>query len=127
MRFTRLLAPSLNSPLLEDEMVSLPTERLMERASLVSYSSDPKGFVNYLPIGHTVIRNMSNLLREISEELDIQEMKFSGVQSFDHLAMTGRWERFKEDILSLEGFKVILSPTHEEYLLNLLKNVNLSS
>lgn len=127
MRLSKLLAPSLNIPISENEINNLPTERLIERASLVNYSKDPGSRTDFLPLGQKVVMNIKNILRIVSNKLGMQEVKLSSIQSKRYLESSGRFGKFAKDILKIEDSDLILSPTHEEYLVNLLKQINFSS
>lgn len=107
-------------PLLHHEHIkNLNIYQLFCKANILAYPSS--GIPIYTPYGLKIFQKLEHLLRKIAKKYGFTELLLSVLQSRDLFHKSGRYDIFKEDILStLEKKNYILSPTSEEQIASFL-------
>jgi len=83
------------------------------------------GLYNYLPLGKRVIRKIETIINEEMAAIDAQEVELSFVTPTELWAESGRIEKFGKELLRFKDRKAnnfVLGPTHEEMMVNLVRN-----
>ena len=83
------------------------------------------GLYNYLPLGKRVLKKIENVINEEMHRAGAQEVELSFVTPADLWAESGRIEKFGKELLRFKDRKenlFVLGPTHEEMMVNLVRN-----
>jgi len=118
--------PRLNQRVDSSSLSVTPTAELLKQAGIITNVGASGEYIDYLPLGTLLINGIKESFRRKSEEKGIAELVLSSVQPSSLIEKSGRMNQFEGDIHHLNGGKV-LSPTHEEYVLELVKHQGLFS
>lgn len=101
----------------------LPSHIFLSRAGFMSQVS--AGLYNYMPLAKKVIKNIENIINEEMQRVGAQEVELSFVTPAELWAESGRIEKFGKELLRFKDRKenlFVLGPTHEEMMVNLVRN-----
>jgi len=118
MRWTRSFIPTLKENPQEAEAVS---HRLMVRAGLIRRLT--AGAYTYLPMGYRSLSKAQNIIREEMERAGAVELLMPALQPPEIWKRTGRYEDIGDVMIKYRdrhGKEVVLGPTHEEVITDLL-------
>ncbi len=102
---------------------SLPSHIFLSRAGFITQVA--AGLYNYLPLAKRVIKKIENIINEEMTKVGAQEVELSFVTPADLWAESGRIEKFGKELLRFKDRKnnlFVLGPTHEEMMVNLVRN-----
>jgi len=120
MRRTKAFIPtSKNAP----SDAQLASHIYLARAGFVTQVAS--GLYNYLPLAKRVIKKIENIINEEMQGIDAQEVELSFVTPAELWAESGRIEKFGKELLRFKDRKenlFVLGPTHEEMMVNLVRN-----
>ncbi len=119
MRFSRMVSKTLRDDPPDAETAS---HRLMLRAGLIHQVA--AGVYSYLPMALRSLRKIENIIREEMDAAGGQELMMPALQPQELWDQTGRKEAFGDNMFSLSdrhGRNLVLAPTHEEVITNLVK------
>ncbi len=120
MKFTRLVTRTLREDPPEAETAS---HRLMLRAGLIQQVA--AGSYIYLPLALRALRKIENIIREEMDAAGGQELMMPALQPMELWEQTNRRAAFGDNMFSFEdrrGRPMVLAPTHEEVVTNVVKN-----
>ncbi len=120
MKLSRMYMPTLRENPAEAE---IPSHQLLLRAGMTRRLVS--GIYSYLPLGYRVIKKIEDIVREEMDRAGSQEVLLSAVQPKEIWESTGRWDDFGPEMFKLHDRHdrdFCLGPTHEEYLLSLIKD-----
>ncbi len=95
----------------------------LARAGFVTQVS--AGLYNFLPLGKRVLTKIQNIVNEEMERAGAQEVDLSFVTPSELWEESGRLNKFGKELLRFKDRKnndFVLGPTHEEMMVNLVKN-----
>ena len=119
MRFSRMVSKTLRSDPPDAETAS---HRLLLRAGLIHQVA--AGVYSYLPLALRSLRKIENIIRKEMDAAGGQELMMPALQPEELWEQTGRRKAFGDNMFSLEdrrGRPMVLAPTHEEVITNLVK------
>ena len=120
MRFSKaLISTSKEVP---NDAVTI-SHILLIRAGLIQGVAS--GLYNYLPLGKKVLDNITKIIKEELDKAGCQEVDLSFVTPAELWAESGRIEKFGKELLRFKDRKenlFVLGPTHEEMMVNLVRN-----
>ena len=120
MRYSRLLAHTLRT---SPHGVRSVSYQLLVRGGFIR--SLGTGLFSFLPLGHRVLRNIKRIISEEMEELGGQEVMAPLVNPQELWERTGRSEALQQDLARFQdrsGKSMVLAPTHEEAMVELVRN-----
>ncbi|MBP1931527.1 proline--tRNA ligase [Ammoniphilus resinae] len=120
MRQLNLFVPTLREVPSEAEIVS---HQLMLRAGFIRQLVS--GVYSYLPLGHRVLRKVTNIVREEMERAGAQEISMPAIQPAELWQETGRWEAYGPELMRLKDRherSFVLGPTHEEVVTSIARD-----
>ncbi len=119
MRWSKSFIPTLKENPKQAEATS---HKLMLRAGLIRKLSS--GIYSYLPLGQRVLNKVINIVREEMNASGAQEVLLPALQPQELWETSGRYRLLINDILitykDRHGRKMVLAPTHEEVITNLI-------
>ncbi len=83
------------------------------------------GLYNLLPLGKMVLNNIETIIKEELGHIGAQEVELSFVTPAELWGESGRIEKFGKELLRFKDRKdnlFVLGPTHEEMMVNLIRN-----
>ena len=83
------------------------------------------GLYNYLPLGTRVLKKIERVINDEMTKIGAQEVDLSFVTPADLWEESGRIEKFGKELLRFRDRKenlFVLGPTHEEMMVNLVRN-----
>jgi len=95
----------------------------LSRAGFISQVAS--GLYNYMPLAKRVIKKIENIINEEMQNIGAQEVELSFVTPAELWAESGRIEKFGKELLRFKDRKenlFVLGPTHEEMMVNLVRN-----
>jgi prolyl-tRNA synthetase len=95
----------------------------LSRAGFISQVAS--GLYNYMPLAKRVIKKIENIINEEMSKIGAQEVELSFVTPVELWAESGRIEKFGKELLRFRDRKenqFVLGPTHEEMMVNLVRN-----
>ena len=119
MRVTQLFGKTLRDDPAEAELVS---HKLMIKAGMIYQVGT--GLYAYLPLAWRSLRKIEQIIREEMEAAGGQEVRLSIVQPQEIWDESGRTEAYGPDLFRLNDRRdrpLVLAPTHEELLTNMVK------
>ncbi len=120
MRFSKAYIPtSKETP---NDAV-LPSHIFLSRAGFISQVAS--GLYNFLPLGQKVLNNIRDIVNEEMENIGAQEVNLSFATPASLWEESGRLEKFGKELLRFKDRKdndFVLGPTHEEMMVNLVRN-----
>jgi len=120
LRQSNLFVPTLREVPSEAEIVS---HQLMLRAGFIRQLVS--GVYSYLPLGHRVLRKVTNIVREEMERAGAQEISMPAIQPAELWQETGRWEAYGPELMRLKDRhdrSFVLGPTHEEVVTSIARD-----
>ena len=102
---------------------TLPSHIFLARAGFISQVA--AGLYNYMPLAKRVIKKIENIINEEMTKVGAQEVELSFVTPADLWAESGRIEKFGKELLRFKDRKgnlFVLGPTHEEMMVDLVRN-----
>jgi len=102
---------------------TLPSHVFLARAGFITQVA--AGLYNYLPLAKRVIKKIENIINEEMTKVGAQEVELSFVTPADLWAESGRIEKFGKELLRFhdrKGNLFVLGPTHEEMMVDLVRN-----
>ncbi|MEJ2437490.1 MAG: proline--tRNA ligase [Sulfurovaceae bacterium] len=119
MRFSNLLIPTSKETPNE---ATLQSHIYLLRAGFIQ--SVGSGLYNYLPLGKMVLDNISRVVKEELDSAGAQEVSLGFVTPAALWIESGRFEKYGKELLRFKDRKdndFVLGPTHEEMMVNLVK------
>ena len=120
MRFSQAFIPTTKEA---PQGAVLASHILLTRAGFTSQVA--AGLYNYLPLGKRVLKKIENVINEEMTKVGAQEVDLSFVTPADLWQESGRIEKFGKELLRFRDRKenlFVLGPTHEEMMVNLVRN-----
>jgi len=102
---------------------SLASHIYLSRAGFISQVAS--GLYNYMPLAKKVIKKIENIINEEMAAVGAEEVELSFVTPSELWAESGRIEKFGKELLRFRDRKenlFVLGPTHEEMMVNLVRN-----
>jgi len=102
---------------------TLASHVYLSRAGFISQVAS--GLYNYMPLAKKVIKKIEKIINEEMEAVGAQEVELSFVTPAELWAESGRIEKFGKELLRFRDRKenlFVLGPTHEEMMVNLVRN-----
>ncbi|MDF1879267.1 proline--tRNA ligase [Sulfurimonas sp. SAG-AH-194-C20] len=102
---------------------SLASHIFLARAGFISQSA--AGLYNYMPLAKRVIKKIETIVNEEMSKVGAQEVELSFVTPAELWKKSGRIEKFGKELLRFKDRKdnmFVLGPTHEEMMVELIKN-----
>jgi len=119
MRLSRYFLPLLRDDPKEAEIVS---HRLMLRAGLIRQSS--AGIYSWLPLGHRVLRNIEQIVREEQDRAGAIELLMPTIQPAELWRESGRYEAYGKEMLRISDRherEMLYGPTNEEMITEIFR------
>ena len=119
MRLSRFFLPVLKENPTEAQIVS---HRLMLRAGMVRQAS--AGIYSWLPLGHKVLRNIEQIVREEQDAAGAQELLMPTIQSADLWRESGRYDDYGKEMLRITDRherEMLYGPTNEELITEIVR------
>ena len=119
-RMSRLMIKTLRDDPADAETLN---HRLLVRAGYVRRTA--AGLWSWLPLGKTVLDNVSRIVREEMDAIGGQEVLLPALLPREPYEVTGRWEEYGDLLFRLRdrrGGDYLLGPTHEEFFTQLVKD-----
>ena len=120
MRFSKAFIPTTKEA---PQGAVLASHIFLTRAGFTSQVA--AGLYNYLPLGKRVLKKIENVINEEMTKVGAQEVDLSFVTPADLWEESGRIEKFGKELLRFRDRKenlFVLGPTHEEMMVNLVRN-----
>jgi len=124
MRYSRILIPTTKEDPAEAEVIS---HKLLLRGGFIRKLTT--GIYTYLPLGLTVLKKVSQIVREEMNRAGAQEVLLPMVQQSDLWEESGRWKKYGPELLRFtdrHNRDFCLGPTHEEVITDLARRELLS-
>ncbi len=102
---------------------SLASHIFLARAGFISQSA--AGLYNYMPLAKRVIKKIETIVNDEMAKVGAQEVELSFVTPAELWKKSGRIEKFGKELLRFHDRKdnmFVLGPTHEEMMVELIKN-----
>ncbi|MEV4381514.1 proline--tRNA ligase [Streptosporangium sp. NPDC049644] len=100
----------------------VPSHKLLVRAGYVRRVAP--GVYSWLPLGKTVLENVTRVVREEMNRMGGQEVLFPALLPREYYDATGRWTEYGDTLFRLKdrkGADYLLGPTHEEMFTDMVK------
>lgn len=120
MRFSRLLIPTTKET---PHDATLASHIYLIRGGFIQ-SVGGSGLYNFLPLGKKVLDKVRNVVKEELDKAHCQEVSLSFVTPAPLWQESGRFEKYGKELLRFKDRKnndFILGPTHEEMMVNLVR------
>lgn len=120
MRFSRAFIPTTKEA---PKDAVLASHIYLSRAGFVSQVAS--GLYNYLPLGKRVLKKIEAVINEEMQRAGAEEVDLSFVTPAELWQESGRIEKFGKELLRFRDRKenlFVLGPTHEEMMVNLVRN-----
>ena len=121
MRYSRLVSKTTRDC---PRSVRTTGNALLQRAGFIRPLS--QGLYSFLPLGWRVVRRLTALIRNEMEKLDGQEVHVPLVNPLSLWKQSGRAGLVGDDMIRFRdrtGKQMVLAPTHEEAMVDLVKSV----
>lgn len=119
MRMSRYFMPIMRDNPKEAEIVS---HRLMLRAGMIRQQS--AGIYSWLPMGHQVLRNIEQIVREEQNRAGAVELLMPTIQSADLWRESGRYDDYGAEMLRITDRHerdMLFGPTNEEMISDIFR------
>ncbi|MGW8377863.1 proline--tRNA ligase [Streptomyces sp. ODS28] len=119
-RLSRSMLKTLRDDPADAETLS---HKLLVRAGYVRRTA--AGIWTWLPLGKTVLENVTRVVREEMDAIGAQEVLLPALLPKEPYEATGRWEEYGDQLFRLKdrkGGDYLLGPTHEEIFTQLVKD-----
>ena len=120
MRFSRLLVPTTKET---PNDATLASHIYLIRGGFIQ-SVGGSGLYNFLPLGKKVLDKVRAVVKEELDKVGCQEVSLSFVTPTSLWQESGRFEKYGKELLRFKDRKnndFILGPTHEEMMVNLVR------
>ncbi len=120
MRFSKLFAPTTKDA---PKDALLPSHIYLVRAGFVSQIGS--GIYNFLPLGKIVLDKIRAIVKEELDNVGCQEVQLGFITPSELWKESGRYDKFGKELLRFKDRKnneFVLGPTHEEAMVDLVKN-----
>ncbi len=120
MRFSRLLIPTTKET---PNDATLASHIYLIRGGFIQ-SVGGSGLYNFLPLGKKVLDKVRNVVKDELDKANCQEVSLSFVTPASLWQESGRFEKYGKELLRFKDRKnndFILGPTHEEMMVNLVR------
>ncbi|KIM03302.1 MAG: prolyl-tRNA synthetase [Sulfurovum sp. AS07-7] len=119
MKFSNLLIPTLKEA---PNDATLPSHIYLIRGGFIQGVGS--GLYNFLPLGKMVLDRVKNVVKEELDNAGAQEVSLGFVTPASLWVESGRFEKYGKELLRFKDRKendFVLGPTHEEMMVNLVK------
>ena len=119
MRMSQFFLPVLKDTPAEAQIVS---HRLMLRAGMIRQSS--AGIYSWLPLGHRVLKNIEQIVREEQDAIGAQEVLMPTLQPADLWRKSGRYDAYGPEMLRItdrHDRDMLFGPTNEEVITDIFR------
>jgi prolyl-tRNA synthetase len=119
MRLSRYFLPTLKETPAEAQIVS---HQLMLRAGMIRQAS--AGIYTWLPLGHAVMQNIEQIVREEQNRAGANELLMPTIQSAELWRQSGRYEDYGKEMLRIRDRhdrEMLFGPTNEELITDIFK------
>ncbi len=119
MKFSNLLIPTLKEA---PSDATLPSHIYLIRAGFIQGVGS--GLYNFLPLGKMVLDRVRSVVKEELDASGAQEVSLGFVTPASLWVESGRFEKYGKELLRFKDRKdndFVLGPTHEEMMVNLVK------
>ena len=119
MRLTQYFLPTLKENPSEAQIVS---HRLMLRAGMIKQQA--AGIYSWLPLGHRVLKNIEQIVREEQNRAGAHEVLMPTIQSADLWRETGRYDDYGQEMLRIQDRHerdMLYGPTNEEVITDIFR------
>ena len=102
----------------------VPSHKLLVRAGYIRRVAP--GVYTWLPLGLRVLRKIEGIVREEMNAIGGQELQFPALLPREPYELTHRWTEYGNSLFRLKdrkGNDMLLGPTHEELLINVVKDM----
>lgn len=96
-------------------------QKLMRTAGI--YRKECSGVFGYSHLGALLRRKVYNYLSETFEDFGCQEVNFGILENISDWEATGRFERYHNYMILIEGRRMCLAPTHDEMALRYIGDI----
>ncbi|MEH6524850.1 MAG: proline--tRNA ligase [Sneathiella sp.] len=120
MRLSQFFLPTLKEDPKEAQIVS---HRLMLRAGMIQQSS--AGIYSWLPLGHRVLKNIENIVREEQNRAGALEILMPTLQPADLWRESGRYDDYGKEMLRItdrHDRDMLYGPTNEEQVTDIFRS-----
>jgi prolyl-tRNA synthetase len=120
MRLTRYFLPTLKENPSEAQIVS---HRLMLRAGMIKQQA--AGIYSWLPLGHRVLKNIEQIVREEQDRTGAVEVLMPTIQPADLWRESGRYDDYGQEMLRITDRHqrdMLFGPTNEEMITDIFRN-----
>jgi len=120
MKWSQTFIPTLKEDPSEAEIDS---HKLMIRSGMIRKLS--AGVYSYLPLGTKILNKVITIIREEMDKSGAIELSLPALQPSTLIELSGRIDAFGDDLFSMKDRHkkvMVLSPTHEEVITDLVKN-----
>ena len=120
MKYTQLFCKTLKE---SPKDAVLTSHQLMIRAGLIKKVS--AGIYSILPLGQMVFEKLKTIIREELAKIGAQEITMPIVIPASQWQASGRWDKYGPELLRIKDRQAndfCLGPTHEETVVDLVKN-----
>ena len=118
MRWSRTIIPTLKE---DPQEAEIDSHKLLLRAGMIRKLSS--GLYTYLPLGLRALLKVENIVREEMDRSGALELRMPILQPRELWERSGRWRVMEEIMLgfkSRQGREMVLGPTHEEVVTELV-------
>ena len=119
MRLSQYFLPVLKETPSEAQIAS---HRLMLRAGMIRQGA--AGIYSWLPLGHKVLKNIEQIVREEQDRAGAVEMLMPTIQSADLWRESGRYDGYGKEMLRIldrHERDMLYGPTNEEMITDIVK------
>lgn len=119
MRLSNFFMPLLRDDPKEAEIVS---HKLMLRAGMIRQAS--AGIYSWLPLGHKVLKNIEQIVREEQDKAGAIEVLMPTIQSADLWRESGRYDDYGKEMLRISDRhdrEMLYGPTNEELITDIFR------
>lgn len=119
MRLTRYFLPTLKENPSEAQIVS---HRLMLRAGMIKQQA--AGIYSWLPMGHRVLKNIEQIVREEQNRAGAHEVLMPTIQPADLWRESGRYDDYGQEMLRITDRHerdMLYGPTNEEVITDIFR------
>ena len=120
MRLSRYFLPTLKENPSEAQIVS---HRLMLRAGMIKQQA--AGIYSWLPLGHRVLKNIEQIVREEQDRTGAIEVLMPTIQAADLWRESGRYNDYGQEMLRItdrHDRDMLFGPTNEEVITDIFRN-----
>jgi prolyl-tRNA synthetase len=120
MKFSQTFIPTTKEA---PKDATLPSHIYLVRAGFINQIS--AGIYNFLPLGKIVLDKIKNIVKEELDKANAHEVQLGFVTPSELWQKSGRFEKYGKELLRFKDRKnndYVLGPTHEEMMVELVKN-----